>query len=138
MTDLHRRYAVLDWTSGHTFTGGKPEGPTIILDGGGVAGPSPVVALLVAAGACSGIDVVSILEKGKVRLTRCHIEVRGRQREESPKRFLAVHLIFRLAGEGLTEANTQRAAELSVTKYCSVVQTFNPDIPITTEIVIET
>ncbi len=137
MSDEHRRLGELNWTGGLRFLARKPGGPTVLIDGDGVEGPSPVVTLLLAAGACSGADVVSILEKGKVKLNSCKVEVSGQRREDYPRRFTAVHLVFRLAGDGLTEANTKRAVELSVTKYCSVVLSLNPDIGVTTEIVIE-
>jgi putative redox protein len=95
-----------------------------------------VVALLMAAGGCAGADVVSILEKMQVKLASCRIEVTGRRNEEYPKRYNHLWLRFHLAGEGLTEANTKRAVELSVTKYCSVLLSLNPDITVETDILI--
>lgn len=137
MTDTAKRYATLDWTGGMHFSAGAPGGPHVVLDGDGKEGPSPVTTLLCAAGGCSGADVVSILEKKRVLLTRCHIEVGGVRREEYPRRFLSVWLRFTLAGKGLTRAAAEQAVELSTQKYCSVLLSLNPDIEVTTEIVIE-
>lgn len=137
MTEAHLRHCHLEWTSGLSFTGRGPTGPTIILDANSHQGPNPMVALLLAAGACSGADVVSILEKMQVTLRRFQIEVTGSRNPEFPKRYRALTLVFRLAGDGLTETNAKRAVELSVTKYCSVLLSLNPDIPIETEVVIE-
>ena len=109
----------------------------MLIDGDGKEAPSPVTVLLCAAGACSGADVVSVLEKKRVKLTRFQIEVGGRRAEDYPKRYLEIWLTFRLAGEGLTEPAARRAVDLSVQKYCSVLLSLNPDIPIKTEIVIE-
>ena len=136
MTDPTLRFGHLDWTSGMSFTARAPEGPAIVIDGNGKEGPGPVVALLLAAGACSGSDVVSILEKMQVTLTSFSIDVTGKRHEDHPRRYNAMTMTFRLAGEGLTQAKADRAVELSVSKYCSVVLSLNPDIPITTEVLI--
>ena len=93
--------------------------------------------LLCAAGGCSGADVVSILEKKRIVLTRCFIEVGGIRREDYPRRFTSMWLRFTLAGKGLTRAAAEQAVELSRTKYCSVLLSLNPDIEVKTEIVIE-
>ncbi|MGH7594309.1 MAG: OsmC family protein [Gemmatimonadales bacterium] len=134
---MNQRQAVLDWTGGLRFSAGAPGGPAIAIDGDSTTAPSPVTTLLCAAGACSGADVVSVLEKKRIKLTRCQIEVGGRRAPDYPKRLLELWLTFRLAGEGLTEAAARRAVDLSVQKYCSVLLSLNPDIPIKTEIVIE-
>ena len=136
MTDPALRFGHLDWTSGMSFTASAPGGPTIIIDGKNNEGPGPMVGLLLAAGACSGSDVVSILEKMQVTLRSFTIDVTGKRNEEHPRRYNAVTLTFRLSGEGLTQAKADRAVELSVTKYCSVVLSLNPDIPITTEVIV--
>jgi len=140
MTDdpKHLRHAVLDWTGGLTFQGGQRDAEhRVTIDGDSANGPSPVVTLLLAAGACAGADVVSILEKMKVTLRRCTVEVTGRRNPDYPRRYNHLWLTFRLAGDGLTDANTRRAVELSITKYCSVLLTLDPAMPVETEIVIE-
>lgn len=136
MTDPNLRFGHLDWTSGMSFMANAPDGPSIVLDGNGKEGPGPMVGLLLAAGACSGSDVVSILEKMQVALRTFTIDVTGRRNEEMPRRYNALTLTFRLSGDGLTQAKADRAVELSVTKYCSVVLSLNPDIPITTEVIV--
>lgn len=136
MTNPNLRFATLDWNRGLVFTGGAPGGPAITVDGDSVAGPSPVVLLLVAAAACSGADVVSILEKMRVKLAACRVEVTGTRREADPRRFLAMHLVFRLAGEGLDAARAERAIALSLEKYCSVVHTLAPDVALTHELIL--
>lgn len=137
MTDSNLRHGHLDWAGDLRFTAGAPNGPRITIDGDGAEGPGPMVALLLAAGGCSGADVVSILAKMQVELRSLRIEVTGRRNEDYPRRYNNLVLTFRLAGEGLTQAKADRAVELSVTKYCSVVQSLNPDIPVTTEAIVE-
>jgi putative redox protein len=137
MTDPNLRHARLEWIGDLRFAGGLPGGPVITLDGKNAAGPSPMITLLLAIAACSGADVADILKKKRAILTRFEIDITGRRREEYPRRYEELKLIFRLAGQELTEEKARRAVELSVTKYCSVLATLNPDIPVSTEIVIE-
>lgn len=129
--------ATLDWIDALRFAGTTPKGATITMDSAGIAGPSPMDALLLAGGACSGMDVVSILEKMQVILAHCRIEMSGTRADDHPRRFLAITMRFRIKGEGLTEAKVARAVELSVEKYCSVMRSLDESIKVTTEIVIE-
>lgn len=138
MSDNDLRHAHLQWVSESAFLGGAPGGPAITIDGDGVRGISPMVALLLGAGGCSGLDVVAILKKKQVRLRHFSVEVTGRRNPDYPKRYNELTLVFRLAGEGLTQEKAQRAVDLSVEKYCSVIHSLDPDIPVRTEIIIET
>jgi uncharacterized OsmC-like protein len=47
---------------------------------------------------------------------------------------VAIHLVFRIAGLDLDAARAQRAIDLSLEKYCSVVHTFAPDLVLTHEL----
>ena len=58
----------------------------------------------------------------------------GTRREELPKRYVAIHLVWHLAGEGLDEIKARHAIELSVEKYCSVMSSLAPDIKMTNEV----
>jgi putative redox protein len=137
MTHTDPKYPTLEWVGDLRFTAKAADRPEVLLDGHGEQGPSPVNTMLLAAGACAGSDVVDILKKKRVELAHCRIRVRGRRAEEYPRRFLELWLTFHVAGEGLTREKAERAVELSVTKYCSVLLSLNPDIPIHTEVVIE-
>jgi len=130
------RFAELTWTEGMAFTGGAPDGPVMTLDGDGILGPSPVVTLLAAAGACTGSDIVLILNKMKVGLADFHIDVRGTRREEDPRRLVALHFVFRLGGRDLDEAKARRAIDLSLEKYCSVVLSLAPDITVSYDLLL--
>ena len=125
------KQASLTWQQDLRFVGAAPETPAITIDGNNVAGPGPMLTLLLAAAACSGSDVVIILQKMRVRLRELRIDVAGVRREEEPRRYIAVHLDYRVAGEGLDEAKARRAIDLSLEKYCSVVHSLAPDIAIT-------
>jgi putative redox protein len=67
----------------------------------------------------------------RVTLRGFRIEASGVRREEEPRRYTAMHLEYHLQGDGLDAAKAQRAIELSITKYCSVVHSLAPDIRVT-------
>ena len=137
MTDSNLRTVELHWHSGLRFDGGIEGAPPIIIDSGGVDGPGAMATLLCAVGGGSGADVVSILKKMQVELQRCDITVTGRRAPEHPKRYLDLQLTFRMAGAGLDEAKARRAVDLSIAKYCSVIHSLNPDIPVSYDLVLE-
>jgi putative redox protein len=121
----------LSWTGALRFRGGEPGGPAIAIDGDNAAAPGPMLTLLLAAASCSGADVVSILEKMRVKLTELRIEASGERRETNPRRYVALHFQYHIRGEGLDQAKATRAVDLSIEKYCSVLHSLAPDIRIT-------
>lgn len=129
MTPETKRVA-LAWERGLVFRGGEPGGPQVEIDGDNAEAPGPMLGLILDAGACTGADIVTILEKMRVTLRELRIEVSGVRREEHPRRYTAIRFEFHLAGDGLDEAKARRAIDLSLEKYCSVVASLAPDIAI--------
>jgi putative redox protein len=125
------KQVVLTWEKGFRFHGGAPAGPSIIIDGDNATSPGPMLTLLLAAAACSGSDVVSILEKMRIKLGEFRIEAAGVRRDKDPRRYVAIHLSYWMSGSGLDEAKARRAIDLSLEKYCSVIHSLAPDIAIT-------
>jgi len=99
-------------------------------------GPSPVDAFQAAVAACTGIDVVLILEKMRQPPERFRIEVSGTRRDEHPRIFTRLVLTYHLDGAGLTEVAVRRAVTLSQEKYCSVSAMIRPTVELATRIVL--
>jgi putative redox protein len=79
--------------------------------------------LLAAAGACSSIDVISILNKQRYEAFDLSVSVEGeRDSGKDANLWTKVHLHFTITGD-IPKEKAQRAVELSVTKYCSVSKT---------------
>ncbi len=131
------RTVTVDWVGGMRFQGGVPDGPQTLIDADTEVAPGPMHLLLIAAAGCAGVDIVLILEKMQVKLTKLRTEAIGTRAEDHPRKYVAITLRFTFAGEGLDRNKAERAVSLSVTKYCSVLQSLDPATPITTEIVIE-
>ena len=133
----HSRSIKLNWKGeGLLFEGfgGAPDTPPITLDGEVKEGPTPMDALLLSCAGCAGADLVVILNKMKVALESVSVEITADRRPEHPKRYTAIRYLFRLAGEGLDRRKAERAVNLSLDKYCSVVHSLNPDILVDHEI----
>jgi putative redox protein len=113
---------------GFGFEAKDAAGNTVRLDagaasGGTDAGARPMQLLLMGLGACSGIDIVSILKKQKQRIDAFHIEIDGkRQADVQPSLWESVVVRFLLRGD-IEPGKAQRAVELSMEKYCSVAET---------------
>ena len=83
-------------------------------------GGSPVETVLSALGACSAMDIVSIVGKKRQEVSRYCVDVTGSQRDEYPQVFTEITITHELDGTGLSLAAIRRAIELSATKYCPV------------------
>jgi putative redox protein len=121
----------LDWQEGLRFRGGEPNGPSILIDGDNVEGPGPMLTLLLAAAACTGSDVVVVLNKMRVVFGALRIEASGVRRETEPRRYVSLHLDYRITGSEVDPAKVRRAIDLSLKKYCSVIHSLAPDMAIT-------
>ena len=112
--------AVYDGT-GLRFTVQMGSGHEIVLDNGeGNAGPRPVELLLAGQVGCTGMDVMSILQKKRVVVTRYEVSVAAEQRDGQPAVFTRADVVHLVEGPAVDEAAVRRAIELSATKYCSV------------------
>ena len=128
-----------EWTGKDlVFTCGgiEPLTPKITVDGDNKLAPGPTLLLAIAAATCTASDVVLVLKKKRVELTRCDVEVKGTRRDEEPKRYLAMHLTYTVAGKGADRAKVEHAVSLSIDKYCSVMHSLAPDIKVTHDIVL--
>ena len=76
--------------------------------------------VLMAAGACSSVDVVSILQKARQQVQDCEVELSAERADTVPRVFTKLHLHFVVTGTHLSEKQVERAVQLSADKYCSV------------------
>ncbi|AFM13248.1 OsmC family protein [Turneriella parva] len=105
-------------------------GPAI---GGTGKGARPMELLLMGLAGCSGIDVVTILQKQRQTVEAMSVEVvgeRGESQEANP--FTNIVVRFSLAGQ-IEDHFLKRAIELSMDKYCSVAKTLEKTATISYE-----
>lgn len=86
-------------------------------------GVRPMQGLLMSLGTCSGIDIISILEKQRQEFTSFKLLVTAeREKDVIPALWVKANVQFILSGL-ISEEKAARAAELSIEKYCSVAET---------------
>lgn len=117
------------WKGGLTFESDNPSGKTVVMDTDIVGqnerfGLSPKAMMLSSIAGCSGLDVISILDKMKVELADFKIEVSGELTEEHPKYYHTVTVDYHFYGEDLNQEKCEKAVTLSVEKYCGVLEMF--------------
>jgi putative redox protein len=118
------------WQGDHLFDAGRPGGPQVRIDSTAQTGPSPVDALLIALGTCTAIDVVDILAKRRTPVASLSVDVRAARADATPRRVIGVLLTYAITGDGIERIHADRAIELAVTKYCSVRDSIDPNMPV--------
>lgn len=120
--------AKVKWVDGLQFVGESGTGHAIVMDadaevGGANTGMRPTELLLIGLGGCSGMDVASILQKKRERVTAVEVNVKGEKADEHPKKFIAIEVEYVVSGRDLSEEAVKKAVSLSWDKYCSVKAT---------------
>lgn len=109
------------WLENMTFVGQSASGHSVVLDGnGGKKAPSPMELVLMAAGGCSSVDVVSGLQELQQQITGCEVEISAERREQAPRIFTHANLHFVVTGHDLNDQLVSKVVADSLEKYCSV------------------
>lgn len=90
----------------------------------GKGAPSPKKLMLSALAGCTGIDVVSILQKMKVDFTEFSIEIEASLTEDHPKIYDNVSVIYNIKVSATDKPKVERTVQLSKEKYCGVSAMF--------------
>ena len=126
--------ATVKWIDGKQFVGIDSTRHSVVLSTPeDEVGIKPSDMLLIAAAACSAVDVVEILEKKRMPLNYLEISSSGEQDQEPPWAFQKIHLHYKVGGKDLTEKAIAQAIQLSEEKYCSVTATIRATAQITTD-----
>ncbi|MCO6161506.1 OsmC family protein [Flavobacterium sp. NRK F7] len=117
------------WKEKMQFESTNPSGETFLINaapehGGAGAGLRPKALLLSSLAGCSGLDVASLIEKMKLEVTDFKIETIANLTEEHPKVYDEVTVEYHFYGKNLDENKLQKAVNLSVEKYCGVMEMF--------------
>lgn len=138
---MSKQQVKVDWLENMAFEA-DVNGHQIIIDaadavGGEDRGPRPKPLMLTALAGCTGMDVVSILKKMRVKLDGFNVTVDGDLTEEHPKQFYKMHVIYEFTGKDLPLEKLQKAVSLSEERYCGVSALYKKAIELTSEIKIK-
>jgi putative redox protein len=130
----------LGWKRGMAFqadlNGHKITIDTDKSNNGQDLGPRPKALVLVALAGCTGMDIVSLMEKMRVDLVDLNVKVEGEVTEEHPKHFSSMHITYEFWGKDLPMDKLEKAVSLSDEKYCGVSATLKKGIPVTHSIIV--
>ena len=117
------------WLGGMAFESNNPSGHNLKIDAGPESGGEgdglrPKALMLSALAGCSGLDVASLIKKMKLEVDDFQIETVANLTDEHPKYYDSVVIEYHFHGPNLKEDKLQRAVDLSVEKYCGVMEMF--------------
>ncbi|HEX9599925.1 MAG TPA: OsmC family protein [Mariniflexile sp.] len=126
------------WLGNMKFESTNPSGHNLFIDagpenGGNGEGYRPKALMLSALAGCSGLDVALLIKKMKLEVTDFKIDIEANLTEEDPKYYDKVVMHFHFYGGNLSEKKLQRAVDLSVEKYCGVMEMFRQFSELTIE-----
>ena len=126
------------WLGNMKFESTNPSGHNLFIDagsenGGKGEGYRPKALMLSALAGCSGLDVASLIKKMKLDVADFKIDIEANLTEEDPKYYDKVAMHFHFYGGNLSEKKLQRAVDLSVEKYCGVMEMFRQFSELTIE-----
>jgi putative redox protein len=114
-------------SNGHSIVIGRSPDPQYQW-----VGVKPSDLLLMAVASCSAYDVVEILTKQREPMRELKVICSGDQLSEPPYTFTGIHLCYQVTGP-VNPEKLERAIRLSEDKYCSVISTLRPGVPISSE-----
>jgi len=115
----------------------KQEHNAINLDGNKKNGFGPKALLLSGLAGCSGVDVVDILEKMRIKFSSLKIDSEATLAEDHPKIFKEIRLTYKIKTDKNNEEKVIKAIDLSLEKYCGVSAMLKKNSPISYKLIIE-
>jgi putative redox protein len=117
------------------FEAVNADGQTAMIDGppsigGENKGVRPMEMVLMGLAGCSSMDLLIILEKQRQSPEDIDVTVKGTRVDAVPAVYSDIHMHFDVSGD-VSEKKLQKAVDLSVEKYCSVVKMLEPTVKIT-------
>lgn len=103
-------------------------------DGGNNSAPSPKKLMLAALTGCTGVDIVSILNKMKVPFSQLSIEADAELTGEHTRVYSRLIIIYTIKIAPENRPKMEKAVNLSAEKYCGVMEMFRSFAQITTQI----
>lgn len=99
----------LDWKKGLSFTGKGGSGFSVDIGaeaevGGAEDGLRPMELMALGLGGCTGMDVISILEKKRQDVTAFQVKVTTQRKEEHPKVWTHIEIQYLITGNDVDPA----------------------------------
>ena len=134
--------ATVKWKYGLSFKGAADSNIEVPLgasvDHGGLGdGVVPMEMILMGLGGCTGMDVISILEKKRQKVTDFEVKLHADRAAEHPKVFTEITIEYIIKGRDIDPDAVARAVDLSENKYCPGMAMLRKAVNIQTKYTIE-
>ena len=126
------------WTDGMSFEA-NVDGYKVQIDsdpefGGQGKGPKPKPLMMVALAGCTGMDLVSLMNKMRVKYESLNIVVEGDLTEDHPNHFKKMKVIYEIGGSNVDLKKVEKIVSMSKEKYCGVSYSYKQALEIEYEI----
>jgi putative redox protein len=130
------------WKGDMAFTGTADNTYLIPLDasptsGGKDLGFRPLQLMAIGLVGCTGMDVISILQKKRQEITAFEVSAHIDRADEHPKVFTKIVIEYKIKGINLDKSAVERAVQLSEEKYCGARAMLKHSAEISNRIIIE-
>jgi putative redox protein len=126
--------ATVHWVREKQFAGIDANHHAVVMSGYDSAQAGrPSQMLLIGLAACTGYDVLDIMDKSRTPLNLLEITASGSNDSEPSWPFRSIHLRYRVRGENLKKKTIAQAIALSQEKYCAVASSVRGVAEITSE-----
>ncbi|RLD21913.1 MAG: OsmC family peroxiredoxin [Bacteroidetes bacterium] len=102
--------------------------------GGEDNGPKPKPLILLSLSGCTGMDVVSLMNKMRVEYADFEVKVDAELTDEHPKYYHKIHLTYSLKTKPEHHEKIKKAVNLSQERYCGVSYMLSKSSELTHEI----
>ena len=113
----------VQWQDNMTFVGKPDSGFVVQMDadsafGGTNNGVRPMELVALGLAGCTGMDVISIMQKKRQQVTQFEVRVNAPRSAAHPQVFTNALITYVVTGKNVDESALLRSIELAATKYC--------------------
>ncbi len=128
----------LKWTEGMSFEADMA-GYKVVIDsdpefGGQGKGPKPKPLMMLALAGCTGMDLISLMNKMRVEYDSLNVVIESDLTEEHPKHFTRMKVIYEIGGNNVDRNKVEKAVNMSKDKYCGVSYSYKKAMDLEYEI----
>jgi putative redox protein len=133
--------ASMIWNQGLSFSGSADSGFSLNLDAAAAAGGEshgflPMELILLGLAGCTGMDVISILQKKRQTINGFEVRAKAKRASEHPRVFTHIDIEYVIRGKQVDPGAVERAIELSADRYCPAQAMLGKAVPIETHFTI--
>ncbi|MDC9723106.1 MAG: OsmC family protein [Urechidicola sp.] len=127
----------MNWKGENLFESNQGDN-TIMIDapaeGVESIGVRPKALMLSSLAGCGALDIVSLLKKMRAEVDDFKVEVAAELTDEHPKIYKDVVVTYQFFGSDFKKGKIQKAVDLSVERYCGVMEMFRKFTDVTVNV----